>query len=94
MHGAADVARGAKALGARLQHGRSGGVLGSQSPATAGFLDCTLSRSPWRIRNIPDGTIRTLGMGCMLNFRIKWCLTTRNSERDYPNSDQHPIWQC
>jgi len=85
----ADATREARALGARLQHGRSGGVLGSRSPATAGFFYCTLSRSPWRAQNIPDGLIRTLGMGCTLNFRIKWCPTTRNGEREYPNSDQH-----
>ena len=89
-----DVTREARTLGARLQHGCSGGVLGSQSPATAGFFDCTQSCFPWCTRNIPDVTICTLRTGCMLNFRIKQCLTTHNSECEYPNSDQHPIWQC
>jgi len=42
----------------------------------------------------PPGAFETSQMGCTLNFRIKRCPTTRNSEREYPNSDQHPIWQC
>jgi len=42
--------------------------MGSRSPATAGFFDCTLSRFPWSARNIPDGTIHTLGTICTLNF--------------------------
>ena len=67
----ADVTREARVQGARLQHGRSGGVLGSWSPATTGFFYCTLSCSPWGAQNIPDGPIRTLGTGCMLNFCIK-----------------------
>jgi len=80
--------------GARLQYGRSDKVLGSQSPATAEFFYYTCSRSPWRTRNIPDGPIHTIGTICTLNFRSKWCPTSRNSECEYPNSDQHPIWQC
>ena len=76
--------RDAQILGARLQHGHSGGVLGSRSPATTGFFDCTLSRSPWRARNIPDGTIHTIGTGCTLNFRIKQCPTIRNDEHKRP----------
>jgi len=67
----ADVMRKARVQGARLQHGCSGGVLGSQSPATAGFFYYTLSCSPWHAQNIPDGPIRTLGTGCTLNFCIK-----------------------
>jgi len=68
-------------------------VLGSWSPATAGFFNYTLSRPPWRARNVPDGITHTLGMICTLNIRIKQRPTTRNSERVYPNSDERPIRQ-
>ena len=80
----ADATRVARTLGARLQHGRSGGVPGSRSPATTGFFDCTLSRSPWRAQNIPDGTIHTIGTGCTVNFRIKRCPTIRNDGHKRP----------
>jgi len=36
----------------------------------------------------------TLGTICMLNYRIKQRPTSCNSEREYPNSGQHLIWQC
>jgi len=45
------------ALGARLLYGRSGGVMGSWIPATAGIFNYTPSRFPWSARNIPDGPI-------------------------------------
>jgi len=70
--------------GTRLQHGRSGGVLGSRSPATTGFFNCTLSRSPWRAQNIPDGTIHTRGTGCMVTTTLEQCPTIRNDEHKRP----------
>jgi len=76
--------RDAQILGTRLQHRCSRGVLGSQSPATTGFFNCTLSCSPWRAQNIPDGTIHTIGTGCTLNFCIKQCLIICNKEHKRP----------
>ena len=60
------------------------GVLGSRSPATTGFSECTLSRSPWRAKNIPDGSIHTLGAGCTVTTTPEQCPTRRYSLRNHP----------
>ena len=60
------------------------GVLGSRSPATTGFSECTLSRSPWHAENIPDGTIHTLGAGCTVTTLPEQCPRRRNGEHKLP----------
>jgi len=70
-----DATGKARAPDARLQHGHSGGVLGSRSPATTRFFDCAIYCSHWHAQDIPDGTIHTLGTGYTLNFRIKRAAT-------------------
>jgi len=60
------------------------GVLGSRSPATTGFCECTLSRTPWRAKNIPDGIICIIEAGCTVTTPPERCPTRRYSLWNHP----------
>jgi len=60
------------------------GVLGSRSPATTGFCECAPSHPPWCAENIPDGSIHTVGAGCMVTTTPERCPTRRYSLRKHP----------